>query len=52
MCAMTANPVRSLRHAFDSVIEDHEKFVRACRWALFIQTALFIAIFVLVWHRT
>jgi hypothetical protein len=52
MCSVTANPVKSLRHALDSVIEDHEKFIRACRWALIVQTTLFVAIFVLIWVRT
>jgi hypothetical protein len=49
---MTANLVRSLQRSFDNVIEDRDTFNRACRAALVIQTALFVALFVLIWVRT
>ena len=52
MFAMTSPPFRTIQRAVDSVAMDHDKFIRACRCALAIQTAMFVAAFVLVWVRT
>ena len=49
---MTTYPFRTVQRAVDSVVMDHDKFIRACHCALVIQTAMFLAAFVLVWVRT